>query len=149
MKKVMVSLLFLVFNVMLCASDMGEQTDEPIPSGPFITIPMHIENIQLVDSHDLYRKWTYDRVMEENRGVGTTYNLLEFFLDSPVTTSKYQKYKVNIRVEPHQKKKVPGFTWIDGGKKHTVNDLHVKVKGIYYGVDDQGKPVKAEYQFTQ
>lgn len=127
-----------------------ERTNEPIPYGPFIPIKTHIENVRLVESHDLYRKWDYDRVFTEDRGVGATFTLFEFYLESPAMSEpKYWKNKIKVRLEPNETKSVPGFVWIDGGTRSSVNDLHFKNYVNYYGVDDNGNPVNAEFFLEQ
>lgn len=122
----------------------------PLPKGPFTPVKVSVENIQIADSHDLYRKWTMDRILKEDRGVGATFTVFEFYLESPaMSSSKYYTKKINIRLEPNQTKKLHGFVWVDGGTNHTEDDLHFKNRGAYYGVDDKGHPVKAEYTVGQ
>lgn len=122
----------------------SEYTNEPTPKGPFISMPVQIQDKGLTESHGLYRKWTYNVALKEERGVGVTFNLFEFWFDSPIQ-KHYWKKKVHVRVEPNQVKLVKAFDWVNGGTKHTAADLHYKRRSIYYGVDDKGNAVKAEY----
>src|SRR5207244_4114073 len=57
-------------------------TDEPIPTGPFVTLYSYIQNYRLTESSYKYRKWEYERVIVENRGVGVTFTLFESLLES-------------------------------------------------------------------
>src|SRR5207244_1392605 len=101
-------------------------TDEPIPQGPFISIPTSVENMKLEKNEGSYRKWSYDRVFHNDKDTGVTFHVFEMWMDSPIFDgkTKHKKNKVHIHVDPRQTKKVVGYTWLDYGTSHSENDLH-------------------------
>jgi len=131
-------------------TDESIPTNEPIPKGPFINMGTHIEDVHLVQNDKNYRKWAFNRIFIENRGVGVTFTLFESFIDSPILSETiYKKNKISYRVEAGQTKKKDGSVWLRSGKDSNEDRFHFKYRSFYYGIDDKGQPVRAEFALEQ